>query len=179
MKDLDLLRQVIGRKKVDWVGYSGGSWMGAYYATYFPKTLDKIVLDSNTEFTGTWQSVFGDFGMGFERRFRVDFAPWVAKYDSVYHLGKTGEEVRQAYERTRAKLAQQPVTLPEGTYNEVTLDLVLVQGQYSKYSFDSTARKFAELAGTVPAPMSAQATYPDAAIGTSERHRLQRHEVPR
>ncbi|MEU3650124.1 alpha/beta hydrolase [Lentzea sp. NPDC034063] len=166
VKDLDLLRQVLGRKKVDWLGYSGGSWMGAYYATYFPKTLDKVVLDSNTEFTGTWNSVFGDFGMGFERRFRVDFAPWVAKYDDIYHLGKTGEEVRQSYERTRAKLAQQPVTLPEGTYYAVTLDLVLVQGQYSKYAFDSTARKFAELAGTVPAPMSAQASYPDAATGT-------------
>lgn len=166
VKDLDLLRQVLGRKKVDWVGYSGGSWMGAYYATYFPKTLDKIVLDSNTEFTAPWQTVFGDFGMGFERRFRVDFAPWVAKYDNVYHLGKTGEEVRQTYERTRAKLAQQPVTLPEGTYYPVTLDLVLIRGQYSKYAFDDAARKLAELAGTVPTQMTAQASYPDAPNAT-------------
>ncbi|NGY57916.1 alpha/beta hydrolase [Lentzea sp. NEAU-D13] len=166
VKDLDLLRQVLGRKKVDWLGYSGGSWMGAYYATYFPKTLDKIVLDSNVDFTGTWQPVFDNFGMGFERRFRVDFLPWVAKYDNVYHLGKTAEEVRQAYERTRAKLAQQPVTLPEGTYYPVTLDFVLIQGQYSKYSFDGAARKLAELAGAVPAQLTAQASYPDAQTAT-------------
>jgi pimeloyl-ACP methyl ester carboxylesterase len=166
VKDLDLLRQVLGRKKVSWVGYSGGSWMGAYYATYFPKTLDKIVLDSNTQFTGPWQPIFDNFGMGFERRFRVDFLPWVARYDDVYHLGKTAEAVRQSYERTRAKLAEQPVTLPEGVYNEVTLDLVLVQGQYSKHAFDGTARKLAELAGTVPATLTAQASYPDAAYGT-------------
>src|SRR5690349_19781 len=117
VRDLDLLRQLLGKKKVSWVGYSGGSWMGAYYATYFPKTLDRIVLDSNAAFTGPWQPVFDDWGMGFERRFRVDFLPWVAKYDNVYHLGRTGEEVRQVYERTRAKLAEQPVTLPDGTYN--------------------------------------------------------------
>jgi len=166
VKDLDLLRQVLGRKKVDWIGYSGGSWMGAYYATYFPKTLDKIVLDSNTEFTAPWQTVFGDFGHGFERRFRVDFLPWVAKYDNVYHLGKTAEEVRQAYENTRKKLAAQPVTLPEGTYYPVTLDLVLIQGQYGKYNFDSAARKFAELAGAVPTRMTAQASYPDASNAT-------------
>ncbi|MGI5505101.1 alpha/beta hydrolase [Lentzea sp. CA-135723] len=166
VRDLDLLRQVIGRKKVDWVGYSGGSWMGAYYATYFPKTLDKIVLDSNTEFTAPWQTVFGDFGMGFERRFRVDFAPWVAQHDDVYHLGKTGEEVRQAYERTRAKLAEQPVALPDGTYYPVTLDLVLVQAQYSKYAFDGAARKLAELAGTLPSPLTAQASFPDAQVAT-------------
>ncbi|GGU52983.1 alpha/beta hydrolase [Lentzea flava] len=167
VKDLDLLRQVLGRKKVDWLGYSGGSWMGAYYATYFPKTLDKIVLDSNAQFTGPWQEVFDDFGMGVERRFRVDFLPWAAKYDNLYHLGKTAEEVRQTYERTRAKLAAQPVTLPDGgTYYPVTLDALLFRGQYSKYSFEATAQKFAELAGAVPAQLKAQANYPDAQTAT-------------
>ncbi|SDF99331.1 TAP-like protein [Lentzea fradiae] len=166
VKDLDLLRQVLGRKKVDWLGYSGGSWMGAYYATYFPKTLDKIVLDSNTDFTAPWQDVFGDFGMGFERRFRVDFLPWVAKYDDLYHLGKTGEEVRQSYERTRAKLAEQPVTLPEGTYYPVSLDAVLFQNIYSKYSFEAAASKLAQLAGSTPALMTAQASFPDAPLAT-------------
>ncbi|PWK89383.1 alpha/beta hydrolase family protein [Lentzea atacamensis] len=167
LKDLDLLRQVLGKKKVSWLGYSGGSWMGAYYATYFPKTLDRIVLDSNAEFTGPWQGVFDDWGMGFERRFRVDFLPWVAKYDNVFHLGKTGEEVRQAYERTRAKLAEQPVTRPEGVYYPVTLDLLLRGSIYDKYNFAGAAQTLAELAGAVPAQLTAQASYPDAQAGTA------------
>ncbi|MGZ3142770.1 alpha/beta hydrolase [Lentzea chajnantorensis] len=166
VKDLDLLRQLLGRKKVSWLGYSGGSWLGAYYATYFPKTLDKVVLDSNAEFTAPWQAVFGDWGMGFERRLRVDFLPWVAKYDSVYHLGKTADEVWQTYERTRRKLNEQPVTLPEGVYNGVLLDFVTRAGLYQKGAFDGTATKIAELAGAAPRRMSAQATYPDASIGT-------------
>ncbi|HEX7305655.1 alpha/beta hydrolase [Lentzea sp.] len=166
VKDLDLLRQLLGKKKVSWLGYSGGTWMGAYYATYFPKTLDKIVLDSNADFSGPWQNVFDDWGMGFERRFRVDFLPWIAKYDDVYHLGKTGEEVRQAYERTRAQLNAQPVTRPEGTYDGVVLDLVLRAALYSKDSFADAAQTFAELAGAAPARMSVQASYPDASTGT-------------
>jgi pimeloyl-ACP methyl ester carboxylesterase len=166
VKDLDLLRQILGKKKVSWLGYSGGSWMGAYYATYFPKTVDRIVLDSNAEFTGPWQAVFDDWGMGFERRFRVDFLPWVAKYDHVYHLGKTGEEVRQVYERTRAKLAEQPVTLPEGTYYPVTLDFVLRGSIYVKEGFDGAAQTLARLAGVAPAQLAAQASYPDAGFGT-------------
>ncbi|KOV78924.1 alpha/beta hydrolase [Nocardia sp. NRRL S-836] len=166
VKDLDLLRQLLGRKKVSWLGYSGGSWMGAYYATYFPKTLDRIVLDSNAEFTAPWQSVFDDWGMGFERRLRVDFLPWVAKYDSVYHLGKTADEVWQSYERTRAKLNGQPVTLPEGTYNGVALDFTTRAALYAKGSFDGAATKLAQLAGTAPQQLGAQASYPDAASGT-------------
>ncbi|GHH46101.1 alpha/beta hydrolase [Lentzea cavernae] len=167
VKDLDLLRQVLGKKKVSWLGYSGGSWMGAYYATYFPKTLDKIVLDSNVDWTLPWQPIFDDWGMAFERRFRVDYLPWVAKYDHVYHLGKTGEEVRQSYERTRAKLNEQPVTRPEGVYNGVTLDYLLRGTLYTKDSFADSARTFAELAGAVPARMNALASYPDAQLGTA------------
>ncbi|MEU3650123.1 alpha/beta hydrolase [Lentzea sp. NPDC034063] len=167
VKDLDLLRQVLGKKKVSWLGYSGGSWMGAYYATYFPKTLDRIVLDSNVDFTLPWQPIFDDWGMGFERRFRVDFLPWVAKYDSVYHLGKTGEEVRQSYERTRAKLNAQPVTRPDGVYNGVTLDLALRTTLYTKDSFADGAQRLAELAGSVSPQAKTLASYPDAQAGTA------------
>ncbi|WP_329789373.1 alpha/beta hydrolase [Lentzea sp. DG1S-22] len=167
VKDLDLLRQVLGKKKVSWLGYSGGSWMGAYYATYFPKTLDRIVLDSNVDFTLPWQPIFDDWGMAFERRFRVDFLPWVAKYDNVYHLGKTGEEVRQSYERTRAKLNEEPVTRPDGVYNGVTLDALLRSTLYNKASFAEGAQTFAELAGTVQAPVNALASHPDAQLGTA------------
>ncbi|WP_045317355.1 alpha/beta hydrolase, partial [Lentzea aerocolonigenes] len=167
VKDLDLLRQLLRKPKVSWIGYSGGSWMGAYYATYFPKTLDKIVLDSNVEFTGPWQPIFDDWGMGFERRFRVDFLPWVAKYDNVYHLGKTAEEVRQSYERTRAKLKDQPVTRPEGVYYPQTLDGLLRGVLYRKGQFGLGAQVFAELAGTAQPQLTAQASYPDAQNGTA------------
>ncbi|MCX2949812.1 alpha/beta hydrolase [Lentzea sp. NEAU-D7] len=167
VKDLDLLRQVLGKQKVSWLGYSGGSWLGAYYATYFPRTLDKIVLDSNVDFTSPWQEAFDDWGMGFERRFRVDYLPWVAKYDSVFHLGKTAEEVRQSYERTRAKLNEQPVTRPEGVYNGVQFDLLLRGTLYVKDSFEQGTQIFAELAGTVPAQPKALATYPDAQTATA------------
>ena len=167
VKDLDLLRQVLGRKKVSWLGYSAGTWMGAYYATYFPKTLDRIVLDSNTEFTVSWQKVFDNLPAGSELRFRVDFLPWVAKYDDVFHLGKTAEEVRQSYETTRARLAEQPATLPDGTVvTPVVLDAVIFSGLYSKDSFEGTAQLVALLAGTQPMSLAAPKQYPDALMGT-------------
>ncbi|WP_447003987.1 alpha/beta hydrolase [Saccharothrix isguenensis] len=172
--DLDLLRRLLGREKVSWIGYSGGSWMGAYYATYFPDRVDKFVLDSNTDFTTTFQDVFDDFGYGFERRFRTDFLPWVAKYDSLYHLGTTGEQVRQVYETTRAKLAADPLPLGDGTVVDgVRLDLVLFRAQYSKHSFPPAAEALAWInqvtasgVTALAAPPAALAQYPDAANAT-------------
>ncbi|WP_033437490.1 alpha/beta hydrolase [Saccharothrix sp. NRRL B-16314] len=174
VRDLDLLRQLLGREKVSWIGYSGGSWMGAYYATYFPNRVDKFVLDSNTDFTTTFQDIFDDFGYGFERRFRTDFLPWVAEYDGLYHLGTTGEQVRQVYEATRAKLAANPLLLDGGTtVDGVRLDLVLFRAQYSKYSFPEAAEALAWLSQVATSDVkalagapAALAQYPDAANAT-------------
>ncbi|GAB3889474.1 hypothetical protein GCM10029964_059190 [Kibdelosporangium lantanae] len=38
VRDLDLLRILLGRNRINWVGYSGGSWLGAHYAQRFPGT---------------------------------------------------------------------------------------------------------------------------------------------
>ncbi|MEU5693664.1 alpha/beta hydrolase [Actinosynnema sp. NPDC020468] len=180
VKDLDLLRHLLGREKISWLGYSGGTWMGAYYATYFPNRVDRFVLDSNTNFVSTWQDVFDNFPYAFERRFRTDFTPWVAKYDGLYHLGGTAEQVRQTYEATRAKLVTNPIRLPGGTlFDGPQLDFVLIGGMYSKYNFATAAQTLAQagsesadtqaLAGAVAAVAKAGAAdpqYADAADAT-------------
>ena len=171
VRDLDLLRQLLGRDKVNWIGYSGGSWLGAYYATYFPQRVGKLVIDSNTEFTSTFQTIFGAFGYAFERRFRTDFLPWVAKYDDVFHLGRTGEDVRQVYEDVRAKLAVNPLPLPDGTLvTAPALDLMLFGAQYSKYSFQPAALRLAAVRDAVAQPALASSVtlgrYADASTGT-------------
>ncbi|WP_439661287.1 alpha/beta hydrolase [Lentzea sp. HUAS TT2] len=167
VRDLDLLRQLLGRKKVSWLGYSAGTWMGAHYATFFPKTLDKIVLDSNIEFTESWQTAFNNLPAGSELRFRTDFLPWVAEYDTAFGLGKTAEEVRQSYETTRARLVEQPYVLPDGAVvTPVVLDAVIFSGLYSKGSFEGTAQLLALVAGTLPISLAAPRQYPDSIMGT-------------
>jgi pimeloyl-ACP methyl ester carboxylesterase len=166
VRDLDLLRHLLGRQKISWVGYSGGTWMGAYYATFFPNRVDRFVLDSNTEFTATWQNSFGWQPLGFERRFREDFAGWAARYDARFHLGGTAEGVRRFYERLRTDLNRDPVLylglLPvDGRF----LDLLIGQSMYAKQNFQSLAELLQELrtqadaraAGNPPPPLSAAA----------------------
>ncbi|PRY34369.1 alpha/beta hydrolase [Umezawaea tangerina] len=153
VRDLDLLRHLLGRDKVNWVGYSGGSWLGAYYATYFPQRVDKFVIDSNAEFTSTFQTVFESFGYAFERRFRTDFLPWVARHDDLYHLGTTGETVRQNYEYARARLAANPLPLGDGSQlTAMLLDLFLVRVQYSKTSFQTGAEQLSAIRQLVDQP---------------------------
>ena len=49
--DMDLIRSVMGERKLNYLRYSYGSWLGGKYAALFPKRTGKVVLDSNTEWT--------------------------------------------------------------------------------------------------------------------------------
>lgn len=44
-KDMDLIRAVIGEQKLNFLGYSYGSFLGTTYATLFPDRVGKFVLD--------------------------------------------------------------------------------------------------------------------------------------
>ncbi|HEY8371345.1 MAG TPA: alpha/beta hydrolase [Pseudonocardiaceae bacterium] len=159
VRDLDLLRHLLGRDKISWVGYSGGSWMGAHYAERFPHRVDRFVLDSNTEFTTTWQKSFAWQPLGFERRFREDFLPWVARYDELYHLGSTAEQVRQSYERIRARLAEQPLDLGDGfLLTPLVLDDAIIGTLYVKSSFPILAQDLAMIDSLLTQPTAIEAT---------------------
>ncbi|WP_132875832.1 alpha/beta hydrolase [Tamaricihabitans halophyticus] len=161
VRDYDLLRQLLDRETVNWVGYSGGTWLGAHYATAFPDSVGRFVLDSNVEFTTTFQDSFDWQPLGFERRFREDFLPWVAKYDSTYQLGATGEEVRQAYEDIRAALTKQLLEVDGTEITAPGLDEAIAGSLYSKDAFPALAENLAglaELTGVRPAPASRAAS---------------------
>jgi pimeloyl-ACP methyl ester carboxylesterase len=44
-KDMDILRAVLGSKKLNYLGYSYGTLLGITYASFFPKKVGKFVLD--------------------------------------------------------------------------------------------------------------------------------------
>ena len=47
IRDLDLVRQGVGSEKLNWVGWSGGTQIGAEYAELYPEKLGRMALDGN------------------------------------------------------------------------------------------------------------------------------------
>lgn len=58
-RDMDLLRQLSGEDKMDYLGYSYGTVLGATYATLFPERVGRMVLDSAID--SQWASLTGGF----------------------------------------------------------------------------------------------------------------------
>ena len=114
-RDLDLVRATLGEAKTSYLGYSAGTWLGAWYATLFPSRTDRFLLDGNWDFTQPVYQSFRAQPAAFQRRFEKDFVPWAAKYDALYHLGRTPKAVLRTYRARRDALARHPITLTDGT----------------------------------------------------------------
>lgn len=66
-RDFDVVRALLGSKTLDWFGASYGTELGATYATLFPKTVGRMVLDGAVDPSlSAEESAFGQT-TGFQR----------------------------------------------------------------------------------------------------------------
>jgi pimeloyl-ACP methyl ester carboxylesterase len=106
-KDMDSIRQALGQSQITYYGYSYGTYLGQVYGTLFPSHVRRMILDSNVDPRGVWYQDNLDQDVAFNRNINIWFA-WVAKYNSVYHLGSTEQAVARAWYTTKAELALHP-----------------------------------------------------------------------
>ncbi|MFD7165831.1 alpha/beta hydrolase [Streptomyces violascens] len=149
--DMDLYRSLLGVDKVSYYGPSYATFLGAYYATEFPRRVERVVLDSNVDFTGSWESFLVGQPMGFQRRFEQDFLPWLAKNDATYHQGRTPAETEASYERLRAALHDHPLDLDGTVITPNHLDAAATNAMYNA---SDRFRDFASLMGLLEHPGS-------------------------
>lgn len=108
VKDIDAIRVALGRDQINYLGYSYGTSLGQTYGTLFPTHLRRAIFDSNVDPRSDLYHANFDQDVAFEKTFRV-FAGWVARYDRVYHLGKTAAAVENALITARNRLEKKPV----------------------------------------------------------------------
>lgn len=87
VRDLDLMRQLVGDEKLNYFGYSYGTEIGATYAELFPFNTGRLVLDAAVNITDSDEVVQA---MGFDLALR-NFAEWCV--DNSCQLGNSREEV--------------------------------------------------------------------------------------
>ncbi len=73
-RDLDLLRATLGDKKLNYLGYSYGTLLGATYAELYPKKTGHLVLDGALDPATTSFQVSATQAQGFESALRAYIA---------------------------------------------------------------------------------------------------------
>lgn len=65
-KDMDIIRAALGDEKLNYLGYSYGTYLGATYADHFPGTTGRLVLDGALDPKSTASQVDHAQAVGFE-----------------------------------------------------------------------------------------------------------------
>ena len=107
VKDMDAIRKALGQQKINFYGFSYGTYLGQVYNSIYPTRVRRMVLDGNVDPRGVWYKSNLEQDTAFNRNIKIFFG-WVAKYDSVYRLGNTAEQVEAAYYEQLAKLLAAP-----------------------------------------------------------------------
>jgi pimeloyl-ACP methyl ester carboxylesterase len=106
-RDMDSIRVALGARQINFYGFSYGTYLGQVYATLFPTHVRRMVLDSNVDPRYVWYKDNIHQAVAVERNIRIWFG-WLAKYDAVYHLGKTESAVERLFYREDEGLRRQP-----------------------------------------------------------------------
>jgi pimeloyl-ACP methyl ester carboxylesterase len=91
-RDMDILRAALGEKKVSYLAWSYGGYLGAVYVQMFGRHVDRMVLDSAPD-----PNTFGpEFNRDLASTYSAGlahWASWAAQRDAQFHLGNTTASV--------------------------------------------------------------------------------------
>ncbi|GAA2333092.1 alpha/beta hydrolase [Streptomyces kunmingensis] len=126
-RDMDVIRAALGERRISYLGYSYGSYLGEVYATMFPTRTGRVVLDGVID-----PDRYGPRLLrGSEKANRhalEGWASWAAARHTTYGLGRTRTAVLATVDRVQAAATRTPLRLADHRVDEHILPLVLFNG---------------------------------------------------
>ena len=107
-RDMDLIRAILGEKKISYVGYSYGTYLGAVYTQLFPGRADRFVLDSAVDPARAWRGMIQWWAEGAEPAFDR-WTEWTAERSEKYGLGDTPKKVDRTFWDLVAQADEKPI----------------------------------------------------------------------
>nr|WP_168513057.1 alpha/beta hydrolase [Streptomyces sp. S1D4-11]QIY99368.1 alpha/beta hydrolase [Streptomyces sp. S1D4-11] len=139
VRDMDSIRAALGAKKINYFGYSYGTYLGAVYAKLYPQRVRRLVLDSIVDPSGVWYEDNISQDYAFNDRHQA-FMAWVAKHDATYGLGTDPAKVEAKWYAMRGALAKNPAGKKVGASE---LEDTFIPGGYYNGYWPSLAGAFA------------------------------------
>jgi pimeloyl-ACP methyl ester carboxylesterase len=139
VRDMDAIRRALGAKKINYFGYSYGTYLGAVYAKLYPHRVRRAVLDSVVNPKGVWyeDNILQD--LAFNDR-HLAFMAWVAKHHRTYRLGSDPEKIEAKWYAMRRALAKKPAG---GKVGASELEDTFIPGGYYNGYWPYLAEAFA------------------------------------
>ncbi|MBB5936323.1 alpha/beta hydrolase [Streptomyces zagrosensis] len=133
-RDMDVVRGVLRERKISYLGYSYGTYLGTAYTQMFPGRHDRVVLDGAINPLAYQPRMLkGQEATG--ERVLADWAAWAAQHNATYGLGNTREQVLRTVQRTTHAASQRPLVIGSGPdayrVDDTTVPMVVFAGAAS------------------------------------------------
>jgi pimeloyl-ACP methyl ester carboxylesterase len=154
-RDLDLLRAVLGDEKLNYLGFSYGTLLGATYAELYPENTGRLVLDGALDPTSSNFDVSITQAKGFESALRAFLADCANAEDCPF--SGTADDSMLKIRALLDRLDASPIRAPDGRElgsNSMTSAIVLplyreADWPYLRQLFDTVMKGDATLAFTL------------------------------
>ncbi|MGA5820483.1 alpha/beta hydrolase [Kitasatospora sp. NPDC094028] len=113
-RDLDVLRAVVGDRKLNYLGISYGTYLGALYAEEFPKNTGRLILDGAVDPAEDTLDHGVDQQVGFEKSFERFAADCVENHADECPLGKDKDQAAKKAADFLDGLRDHPLTVKDG-----------------------------------------------------------------
>ncbi|MFJ2898016.1 alpha/beta hydrolase [Streptomyces sp. NPDC087218] len=112
-RDMDVIRGALGERRISYLGYSYGTYLGTVYSQMFPGRYDRMVLDGAIDPDNYGPLLLRD-GLNENEQALASWASWAAGRHDTYRLGRTRAQVLATVDRVAKAAARKPLTLGTG-----------------------------------------------------------------
>ncbi|OJY26140.1 MAG: hypothetical protein BGO98_36835 [Myxococcales bacterium 68-20] len=151
-RDLDRIREALGESKLDYLGLSHGTWLGATYATLFPDRVGAFVLDAPVFLPADNLARIESRAKAHDAALDRFFTTCGADPSCAFHGGEGGAAVAQAFDAVLARASRGEI---------------LVDGSRSLSSTDAALAITAELRADEPSSLAAGLAKAEAGDGSA------------
>lgn len=155
-KDLDMMRFILGNARLNYLGYSYGSLLGATYAELFPGHVGRMVLDGALDPASSGAEVTRTQAIGFENALRSYFAWCLSRDECPVANDGTVDSAMASIATLLASFDTNPV-LPSGTETRTlgadTVVTAVIAPLYDKTAWTYVSTVIAAAVARDPAPV--------------------------
>ncbi|MBK0418632.1 alpha/beta fold hydrolase [Leucobacter sp. CSA1] len=144
VRDLDMLRAIVGDAKLNYLGFSYGTYIGARYADAFPERVGRLVLDGAMDPATSEFDVVREQTRGFETALRAYVADCLTREDCP--LSGTVDEAMAQIGALLDGVDERPLRASDGrTLYTSTMLTAIITPLYSQDSWTALDQLFASV----------------------------------
>ncbi|MET9604979.1 alpha/beta hydrolase [Streptomyces sp. NPDC006512] len=139
-RDMDVLRAALGDPKLNYLGASYGTRIGAVYAAQFPRHVGRMVLDGVDTLSKPLDEQALDVVKGQQLAFE-GFVAWCTEQPGCVYAGMDPRKALEKAERLVAELDADPLTTKDGKeFNGQSLAFAIENELYTTHDWPELAR---------------------------------------